>query len=91
MRTVNKLKRCIRSLLPKNLLAKTRFKILKFAKIHTQFFQKSKLKINIGSAEINNGSEWYPTDKDNLDITREEDWQNTLSSLRLDNIVAEHV
>ena len=80
MKTISKLKRRINSLLPKNLLAKIRFRILKLAKIHTPFFQKTKLKLNIGSAGINNSSEWYPTDKDSLDITKEEDWQNFLGA-----------
>lgn len=91
MTLFNKLKRRVKSFLPKNLLAKIRFRILKLAKIHTPLFRQTKLKINIGSAGINNNSEWYPTDKDSLDITKREDWQKVLSSLRLDNIVAEHV
>lgn len=91
MKPIVKLKRYIDYLSPKNSLAKIRFRILKSAKIHTPFFQKTKLKLNIGSAGINNNSEWYPTDKDSLDITKEEDWQKVLFSLRLDNIVAEHV
>lgn len=91
MKLINRLKRFINYLSPKNSLAKIRFRILKLAKIHTPFFQRSKLKLNIGSAEINNSSEWYPTDKNNLDITKEQDWQKVLYSLRLNNIVAEHV
>ncbi len=86
-----KLKRCVNYFLPSNLMAKIRFRIIKFAKINTLFFRQTKIKLNIGSAGINNDLEWYPTDKENLDITKEEDWQKILSSLRIDNIVAEHV
>ena len=84
-------KRYLDSFLPANLSAKIRFEIIKQLKTHAPFFHRMKLKFNIGSAGINKSFEWYPTDKKSLDITKENDWRKTLSSLRLDNIAAEHV
>lgn len=91
MTFLSRLKRYFGSFLPGNLSAKIRFRIVTYLKMHTPLFQQVKLKFNIGSAGINKNSEWYPTDKKSLDITKENDWQEILSSLRLDNIVAEHV
>ncbi len=88
---INRSKRYLYSFLPDNLRAGIRFKIVKYFKRHTSFFRNSRLKFNIGSAGINKGFEWYPTDKKSLDITKENDWRKILLSLRLDNIVAEHV
>lgn len=86
-----KLKKYLVSFLFDNLKARIRFQIVKYSKKYTPFLRRAKLKFNIGSAGINNDSQWYPTDKKNLDITKENDWQKILSSLRLDNMVAEHV
>ena len=88
---LNRLKRYLSNSLPDNLRARIRFRIVKYVKVRTSFFQQVRLKFNIGSAGVNKNFEWYPTDKKSLDITKENDWQKVLSSLRLDNIVAEHV
>ena len=87
---LNRLKRYLSNSLPDNLRARIRFRIVKYVKVRTSFFQQVRLKFNIGSAGVNKNFEWYPTDKKSLDITKENDWQKVLSSLRLDNIVAEH-
>ena len=87
---LNRLKRYLSNSLPDNLRARIRFRIVKYVKVRTSFFQQVRLKFNIGSAGVNKNFEWYPTDKKSLDITKENDWQKVFSSLRLDNIVAEH-
>lgn len=91
MKSIKKLKGCLYSFLSCNLSAKIRFGIVKCVKMRTPFFQQVKLKFNIGSAGINKNFEWYPTDKESLDVTKENDWQKVLSFLQLDNIAAEHV
>lgn len=91
MKSIKKLKGYLYSFPPRNLSAKIRFGIVKRVKMRTPFFQQVKLKFNIGSAGINKNFEWYPTDKKSLNIAKENDWQEILSSLRLDNIAAEHV
>jgi len=88
---INTVKKYLDFFLPANLRAKIRFEVVKYLKMRAPFFRKSKLKFNIGSAGINKSFEWYPTDKKSLDITKENDWRKILSSLLLDNIVAEHV
>ncbi len=50
-----------------------------------------RIKFNIGSAGINIDDRWFPTDKENLDITKTSDWRKYLYFLRIDNIFAEHV
>ena len=56
------------------------------------FFSKmEKIKFNIGSGGFNNDSKWYATDIDSLNITKNGDWLKLLLTLRIDNIMAEHV
>ena len=88
---INIVKKHLDFFLLANLSAKIRFEIIKQLKMRTLFFRKSRLKFNICPAGINKSFEWYPTDKKSLDITKENDWRKVLSSLRLDNIAAEHV
>ena len=50
-----------------------------------------KIKFNVGSGGSNKDFSWYATDMENLDITKDKDWSNLLFTLRLTNIMAEHV
>lgn len=50
-----------------------------------------KLNFNVGSGNINDDRNWYATDINILDITKDSDWRKLLLFLRLDNIMAEHV
>ncbi len=48
-------------------------------------------KFNVGAGHSGYNLGWYSTDIDSLNITREADWKKLLFSIRLDNIMAEHV
>jgi predicted SAM-dependent methyltransferase len=53
--------------------------------------QMKKKKFNIGAGVTKLSQDWYSTDIDTLNITKESDWKRLLFYLRLDKIMAEHV
>lgn len=67
----------------KKLIFTTRFFLL--------FSKMRKIKFNVGSGGFNNDNQWYATDIDSLNITKNGDWLKLLLTLRIDNIMAEHV
>jgi len=59
---------------------------------YARFLTSKKRKFNVGSGDVNPDPNWFPTDIRVLDITKSSDWDRfLLYSLRLDNIMAEHV
>lgn len=53
--------------------------------------RKKVIKLNVGSAGINQSDDWIPTDIDMLDITKYWNWINILLYRKVANIMAEHV
>ncbi|CAN5337085.1 SAM-dependent methyltransferase [soil metagenome] len=66
-------------------------KKLKRLKQYLRFLTAKKIKFNVGSSGINTDLDFYATDIDTLNITKDDDWRNLLMNLRVDNITAEHV
>lgn len=64
---------------------------IKNLKLHLRFLQAKKIKFNVGSSGINPDKEFYATDIDTLNLTKDSDWRKLLRNLRVDNIMAEHV
>jgi predicted SAM-dependent methyltransferase len=75
-----------------NLLGKIfRLDINEPVSIFFQMLFANKRKFNIGSGKFTFENGWLNTDKNSLNICREEDWKRYLKFLKLDNILAEHV
>lgn len=60
-------------------------------KFISTYHNRDDLRFDIGSSKFNITSRWIKTDIDTLNLTRANEWQEILGSLKLSNVFAEHV
>lgn len=73
-------------------LLKNSIKNIKFRIRYFLLFRgRKKIKFNVGSGIFKIDKEWFATDMETLNITKDADWRKLLFYHRVNNIMAEHV